>query len=160
MPTVTEERAQVVDFGPAMSKPRISFLVRKKDEPEGGIMEVWAFIKIFSVQIWIWMAGFVLVMAVAFLAIANLVSKEAVNTDSERFSIMNSIAMVCLLLVQKEYPLSVSKKSSRTLYLTLLFGAFLLFSYYSAFLTSLITAKLQPEKIKSFKEIFDLGYKV
>jgi hypothetical protein len=63
------------------------------------------------------------------------------KSDSERFSGLNSVALVILLMVQIGYDVTIRSRSAMFLMLATAAGTWLLFTYYTCDLTARMTAR-------------------
>ncbi len=79
------------------------------------------------------------------------------DEDSEPFGFLNAISVNLLHLGLLTYPISNQSRPSRILYLSSCYSAFLLFSFYTADLTSLMTSGSSEENIKSFEDAHEAG---
>ena len=82
---------------------------------------------------------------------------------SSEHSVAQGIALSTRLLLQLGYDLSLSRNSSKALVLVAALCMNLIFIYYSADLTALMTSKPKLEahpRLRSFQDVEDQGYKV
>ena len=80
--------------------------------------------------------------------------------DSEPFGILNALAMNLLHLGQLGYPLSKNTLTSRVLLLSSCLSSFILYSFYTADLTSLMTSGSKSYSIRSFHDAYEMGVEV
>ena len=83
-----------------------------------------------------------------------------IKIDSEPFGFFNAISLNFQLLIQRDYPITKESLSTRVLFVATCISSFVLFSFYTADLTSLMTSGSSPSPIKSFKDAYDLGYDI
>ena len=130
------------------------------------------FMNVFVKNLWFGIAGAVAMISVCFLAIARLsrsISKLHSAQDSEPFGPLNSIALVMLVYMQRDYiiykyglstryncglfsvngvPCHLVFFFARIVYFTTCCSAFLIFAFYSAVLTAWMTETEPPSNIR------------
>ena len=124
-------------------------------------MKFWAYVNIFHLSSWSCLIATIICIAVAF-TIIRITGVEIFHdhNDSERFGFLNAISLNLQLLIQKDYQITKESSSTKFLFLTFCLTSFLLFSFYSADLTSLMASGSSPSFIKSFKDAYDMGYDI
>ncbi len=80
--------------------------------------------------------------------------------DHETFGITNAIAVVSIAMIQKEYYLATRSTTAKIIFNVTGLFAFFMFAYYSAVLTSLMTAVTPSLQLRSFADILKFGLKV
>ena len=80
--------------------------------------------------------------------------------DSEPFGFLNALALNLLHLGQLGYPLSKNALTTRILLLCSCLSSFVIYCFYTADLTSLMTAGSSASSIKSFQDALNLGVTV
>lgn len=141
------------------------------------------FMNVFVKNLWFGIAGAVAMISVCFLAIARLsrsISKLHSAQDSEPFGPLNSIALVILVYMQRDYiiykyglstryncglfsvngvpcfnPVHLVFFFARIVYFTTCCSAFLIFAFYSAVLTAWMTETEPPSNIRVFELYFE-----
>ena len=102
----------------------------------------------------------IIVSSVAFMILENVGRANFHgNTDSEEFTVSNSLALSLGLLIQNSYSVETSKASSRILYIAISASTLVLFAYYTCDMTSRLTGP-PATPIKSFAEAKKNGYKI
>ena len=61
---------------------------------------------------------------------------------------LNSFSLVAMIFLQRDYPVTVRTTPSRILYFVTCVAAFMVFAFYTAVLTSYMTAQDAPPQIK------------
>ena len=157
--TRTYERSLYADFSADMIEDVMTLV---SGTPKGESINFTAYLFIFKDTVWI--VIFVSVACVAFVMViisANLIGETFHElNDSEKFTFNNAFASVLLTLGQLNYSLKRTKYSSKILFFFSSIFAFLIFAYYNAVLTSLMTSVPTTIKIRSFKDAVDAGLKV
>lgn len=124
-------------------------------------MNFWAYVGTFHITSWVSILCLILVLSVAYTIIPMLgIELLHFDSDSEKFRFTNAIALVALIFVKKGYPISKTLLVSRVLHGFTCFAGFMVFTYYSAVLFSLMTSKPPPIPIHSFEDVLDLGKRV
>ena len=110
---------------------------------------------------WAFIAFTVIGLSMAFLFI-DLSKVEHLHNidDSETFGFLNALAMNLLHLGQLSYPLSKKALATRILFLSSCWSSFVLFCFYTADLTSLMTSGVETSSIHSFENARSLGVKM
>ena len=70
------------------------------------------------------------------------------QADREAFGVLNSFSLVAMIFLQRDYPVTVRTTPSRILYFVTCVAAFMVFAFYTAVLTSYMTAQDAPPQIK------------
>lgn len=153
--TVTHSRAQAIDFSFVLLEEPISLVMR---QPDGQVFNVWAFLVVFDLLAWITFAITIIVLAVALMLIATFgYDKLHDPEDSERFDVLNGMAFVVIAMLQREYPISRVKASTKILVLVVFYFSFLFYAYYTAVMTSAMTVLEPAIKIRSFYDVRENG---
>ena len=102
----------------------------------------------------------IIVSTGAFLILEN-VKKANFNgmTDSEKFTMLDSLALSLGLLIQNAYAIEMCKMSSRILYLAIWASTLVLFAYYTCDMTSRLTGP-SVIPVRSYDDVKKYGYKV
>lgn len=146
-------RETVIDFTIGVMDDPITIVKRKANRFE---MNFTAYLFIFTPKAWIAIVIAIIVLAIMLICISNkLKMKLHCHKDSEKFGFLNALAYVLVLLLQRDYIIAKKTVSTRIIsFVTCLF-AFLIFVYYSSFLTSFMATKSVPDQIKSFEDVLD-----
>ena len=155
---VNTQRAQYIDYGIAVTE-YITSLTSGYNKQRSAI-NFKAYIYVFTGASW---AIFV-ILIIALAAAWWMTRRSAVDTlhlmENEPFGYLNALAVVTVAIIQREYYLCVRSPTAKLLFnITGLFG-FLMFAYYSAVLTSLMTAAAPPLEIRSFEDVLMHGLDV
>ena len=76
----------------------------------------------------------------------------------EKFGPTNAVAVVGMAFLQQEYPTMAWKVSTKILFLTMFLTAYLVFSCYSATLTSVLMIGYNPSPIKDLSDVLRLRF--
>ena len=144
-------RAQSVDFTRILLHYEVGVTLPRTDTV---FINYLVYVDVFFANLWFTIAGMAITLSTCFFIIA-LQRGNRITEDPERFGILNSFALVFLIFLQRDYPINKSGISTRILYFTTCASAFLIFATYESVLTSWMTAKEPPAKIRSFEDIRD-----
>ena len=78
------------------------------------------------------------------------------QSDTEDFGLLNAFSLVTMIFLQRDYPVTVRTTPSRILYFVTCVAAFMVFAFYTAVLTSYMTALDAPPTIKVWVILADL----
>ena len=76
-------------------------------------------------------------------------------TDSESFSFFNALSLVLILGFQRDYPVSKRATSARVVFLTSCLCLFIIYSHYTALLTSNMISRAPAFNIRSFEDLLN-----
>ena len=140
---ITKERSEVVDFSVSIDEAITDVII---PTTVFANFDFWAYIKLFNFRAWV-----VLGLMIALLT-AGLYKE---------FGLVKSLNIFLLGLMQLEYFGENPKRKSvkMIIFIGFLFG-FMIFQFFTAHLTSLMTFPTPTQPIKRFKDINTLGYKV
>ena len=130
--------------------------------PNDIAFNVMSYIEIFELRTWIIISLSGSVICILFYTIKVSITKNDIShyvinimyskvlgleifhekTDSEPFGLDNALALVLSAHVLKSYPMSFKTIPSKVLFVTLSASAYLLFAYYTADLTSMMTTQV------------------
>ena len=82
------------------------------------------------------------------------------SNSSETFGFLNALSLNLLHFGLKDYQISKQALSTRIIFMTSCFSSFVIFGFYSADLTSLMTSGAKTNTIASFQDARDLGIQV
>ena len=82
------------------------------------------------------------------------------DKDPERFGLSNALALVLIALFQRDYPIEKRACSTKVLFFTVCAFAYLVFSCYTAILTSTMISKPTEVMLSSLTELVDGGYSI
>ncbi len=124
-------------------------------------MKFWAYVNIFHFNTWSCVFLTIFGIALGFIIIkATKVEQFHSNIDSEPFRFLNAISLNVLILLQKDYPVTKETIPTRLLFISFCFSSFLLFSFYTADLTSLMTSGSPETLLRSFDAVYENGYDI
>lgn len=151
------ERSQVADFTRPLYVEYTGLVIAN---PDAG-PNIWAYLIIFTFEIWMIILSVCLLLAFAY----QLQSKALLQPlhhydDSESWGITNSISLVAMSLAQLEYPIFAHGKSVKILHVCTCLYAYLLFTMYTADLTSRLTVLPGQASFTSMQEALDNDYKI
>lgn len=124
-------------------------------------LKFWAFVNIFHWNSWLSLIIIIFCIAMGYIMIRKLeIDNFHAKDDPETFGFLNAISLNILIVVQKDYSITKESLSTRILFLTFCISSFVLFSFYTADLTSLMTSGSAPSPLRSFKDVYDNGYDI
>ena len=151
--TISAVRESVIDFTVGVINDPITLV---KLKPNGEEMNVSAYIYIFTPMAWLLIIIGIFVLAICvFFVSYQLNQKMHSPEDSENFGPVNALGFVLVAMIQQDYTILKDSITSRIISLVTYLFAFLIFAYYSAFLTSLMATQDLPVEIKSFQEVLE-----
>ena len=154
----TLERDRVVTFGKTLMEAEYTLMAPGKTVATINIL---VYIDVMTKNAWAFCLVLMILIATAFTIInASGTNNLHINDDSESFGFMNGIGVAFMFLVQHNYMLSVRSVSSRILHLTVGLCTYLIFSHYSADLTTMMTVGSHEPSIKSFSDVIKYDYDV
>ena len=155
---VSKERNQAIDFSLEIFWDTVTLHKLRSD---GRIINVDVFFDALHLMAWTGVAILMVLTATCFF-VASQIGNVSLHwqNDSEQFGILNSVAMVGALLLQRDYPLRKNVLSSKVLFLTASAFTFFIYNGYTAILTSTMISKPRQATINSFKEILNSDYKL
>ena len=154
--TITEGRSSVITFSIGLVKDTYTISMKKLTKITFNLT---SYIHIFHVVSWGVIAVFVFLMSLGFVLIRKY-DLDKFHDDSEEFTVINSIGVVTSALLQKSYPLTINALSSKIIFMTLYLSSFLLFAFYTADLTAMMTTSSPPNEVNTFETIIGDGYKI
>ncbi len=80
--------------------------------------------------------------------------------ERQSLSFMGSLALICILALQRSYPLALEKLSTKTSFITVCLFTFFVYNSYAALLTSSMILRPTETKIESYEDLLSRGYKV
>ena len=80
--------------------------------------------------------------------LSNADNTSLFQSDTEDFGLLNAFSLVTMIFLQRDYPVTVRTTPSRILYFVTCVAAFMVFAFYTAVLTSYMTAQDAPPTIK------------
>ena len=151
--TLTVPRQEAVDFTVGIVEDPLTLI---SGTPKGVAVNFTAYLSIFTNPAWILVFGTAAMLAIALFAISRMGRYGFHHvTDSEGFHIWNAVSSVLLSMGQLDYPLRRDMKASKLLFVNTCAFAYLMFAYYNAVLTSLMTTAPPPIHIDSFQNVLD-----
>ncbi len=120
-------------------------------------MPAWLYVQVFDPTVWLLILATICSLTVGFGVIEALLNRDG-QTD---FDILQSVALQGVLLVRQDnIPEPPKTVPSRILFLTSLFWASLLYTYYATSITSRLIAVPHGSPIGSFEDVLKHGYSV
>lgn len=148
--SLTVERVGVIDFATSAfdNDPTVFWMAKSESE----FLDVLAFFSIFSTMSWLLVGCTVTSLIIGFMLVAKVRNVDSVG---------NAIGQVLVIFLQRDL-FKVEEGQGPTLAwqclkLTSCFSAFLLFSFYSGALTSILTHRPAPLSLRSYQDIWDQG---
>ena len=124
-------------------------------------VKFWAYVHIFHFKSWSCVIVSIICIAFGFVSIRKLdINHFHDKSDSEPFGFLNALSLALQLLIQRDYPITKKSISTRLLFITFCFTSFLLFSFYTADLTSLMTSGSPETLLRSFDAVYENGYDI
>ena len=158
--TVTKDRADVMDFSHEVIEDKIGLNTQVPDL--GREVNYMAFIFIFSVDTWVMILVTMAALSFGYF-LMNHFTKSSIKDKYRghyRIGVSNSLSLVCKMYLQRNSTWQMRSNSSRVLYLVTGLSGFVLFSFYSAILTSLMAATAPPIEIESLWDVLRLDLDV
>ncbi len=136
--TQFKERDAVVDFTIPMGKEGSTLIAKKT---KGVTTQFWVYLEIFPVHTWVIINAFVIAFGIAFLVISiSGMNRFHSPDDSEAFSLLNSLAVSGLLVLQLGYNVILNSPSAKMLFMFDCFMSYLIYTYYTCDLTARMTS--------------------
>ena len=148
----TIERLEGVDFPEPIGTDKITLMSASKGATEN--MNLYAYVNIIKPQAWI-----IFIMAVFILTFSYFILMTF-SMERAKFSLGDSMALILLLLAQRDLDHPKSTKSIKIIFLVSVFFGYLTYSYYSAILTSLMATSPPKKCISSFQDVLDYDLSV
>ncbi len=146
------QRSQVIDFGVPFYQSMMT-MIRKKSQRKPAI-NLLVFAHIFHPTVWLIIITSILIYSLTYIFI------NFKHNDQEPTGIIKAIAINLRILIQLNYPIKINTKSTKIFFLTICLSSFILFSFYTADLTSLMTSGPIPNQIRSLSDAYDVGLSV
>jgi len=118
-----------------------------------------AYIDIFSYDAWAFCALMVVLLALAFLVIHRSLGPRALGAF-DGFGPLEALGVVSATLIQRECKVDTNAGSARALFNVTCLFAFVFFSFYTAVLTSLMTARSPAPPVRSLADVLDTDLQV
>ncbi|TRY72054.1 hypothetical protein TCAL_17138 [Tigriopus californicus] len=154
--SITQQRNEVIDYSQTIIQDVFTVVAIKNS---GHHINVWVYLEVFRKSAWFFMLVLLSGLAFTFFIIQFL-HLENLHPDSEPFSFLNGVALVSLILFQRDYSLMKTRLTTRILFYITCTSSFLFFAYYTAVLTSSMTVQPQATPIASFRDIIGTDYKL
>ena len=154
--TSTAERKAVVDFSRTVLLDKTTLTSKKS---RGRKINFLAYVGVFAWNTWLGVGLYVLILALGLLVLA----RRSDRSSQETIGIVDSLAIICLYLLQRDNPyegacLRQTSIPSRILFFTTGLSSFVLFGFYTALLTSLMTVQSPAPSLEEFADVLDAGY--
>ena len=154
----TLERDSVVTFGKTLMEAEYTLIAPRRT---AAVINILVYIDIMTKNAWAFCLVLVMLIAITFTIInASGTNSLHISYESESFSFVNGIGVALMFMVQQNYTLSLRSISSRILYLTVGLCTYVIFSLYSADLTTMMTVGSHEPSIKSFGDVMKYDYNV
>ena len=142
--TIIKERSEAIDFTAQVHGDDMVIIMNALKRVEVN----WhAYLHLFRRDTWFYLILVIILLVCGYAVIGHDVS------------VLQALALIWLLLAQRDYHNFPGgkrlKKSFKILYFTSCLFGFFIFTFYTAILTSLMTASIPEPPIKSFKDIYD-----
>ena len=111
--------------------------------------------KVFTMTAWL---GLLLTCLILSFGLSTMLSQKIVS-PKESLSFLGAVSYISTGLLQKEIEISKSKQSVKVLSLVIVVFGFVMFSFYSATLTSSMTVLEPPIQIKSLADLTKYQFK-
>lgn len=154
--TILIERSQVMDYSMSFYQG-IFTMVTKASDGKPAINYL-VYVHIFSLLTWAIIFITIIAYAIAFASISKFDIEDLHDvTDHEEFGVLHGLALNLRMLGQLDYPIKKEALTTKILFLFTAFFSFILFCFYTADLTSLMTTGPAPSQIRTFQDAFDAG---
>eukprot|EP00095_Tigriopus_kingsejongensis_P003977 maker-scaffold310_size212938-snap-gene-1.21 protein:Tk03977 transcript:maker-scaffold310_size212938-snap-gene-1.21-mRNA-1 annotation:"hypothetical protein BRAFLDRAFT_85341" len=154
--SVTYDRGNVIDYGIPLVRNFMTLIQKKEAQNQ---INLWVFVEVFNQTVWIMVLVMILSYAGLF-ALVPMLHIESLHNTSDKFTFLNGVALAGLILLQRDYEMMKTRLPTRILFLFTCATGFVLFSFYTAVLTTNMTVLLAPHRIKSFQDVLGTDYKV
>ncbi len=131
--------------------------------PNGQEISLSVYLDIFSLRTWLSLLGAILALATGLYLIGALGSERFHGLgDSEGFTWLNAVSLEVILLMQRDYCVTKARVSSRIIFQSSCLFCFVVFSFYTGVLTSLMTSRRPPAPITELRQVLTspAGYRV
>ena len=152
--TIVLERSLAIDYSTTFYQGILTMVTKATSGKP--TMDYLVYVGIFSVRVWVlYISSTCLGVGILYSISKLKIERFHSVNDYEDFGFFNALALGFLIFLQLEY--SITKKSliTKLVFMTMCFSSFLIFSYYSADLTSLMTSGPAPSHIRSFSDVFN-----
>lgn len=154
--SITQQRSTVIDYSQTIIQDILTVIAIKSS---GHHINVWVYLEVFRKSAWFFMLVLFSALSFTFFMI-QLLRLEQLHPDSEPFSFLNGLALVSVILFQRDYSLMKMKMTTRILFYITCTSSFLFFAYYTAVLTSSMTVQPEATPIASFRDIIGTDYQL
>ena len=142
----TLERESVVTFGKTLMEAEYTLIAPRRTVAAINIL---VYIDVMTKNAWAFCLALMILIATAFTIInASGTNNFHMNNDSESFGFINGIGVAFMFLMQHNYMVSLKSISSRILHITVGICTYLIFSHFSADLTTMMTVGSHEPSIK------------
>ncbi len=140
--TQFQERDAVIDFTIPLAEEGTTLIALRN---QGQSTQFWVYFEIFPIHVWIIIVSIVILLAIVFYAISTTgMNVFHAQDDFEKFTLLNSLAVNGLLVLQISYSIVLTSFSSKALFMFSSFLAYLIFTYYTCDLTARMTSGPPP----------------
>jgi hypothetical protein len=153
-----KERDLAVDFTMTLLEERMSLL---SPVTKGNKANLLVYMEIFSIETWCICAITLIAISLAFMMI-NWSGSNNIHSSRNResFGILNSLALLMMLLMQLDYGAVIRSLSAKILLCFSALMTYLIFSHFTCDLTARMTSAPSASSIRSFQDVIDRGYTV
>jgi hypothetical protein len=154
----TLARSLEVDFTNPLEREIVTLITAVN---KGQAQQFWVYTDIFTYHTWLVCTAMILVVSLAFCVIDySGVNSFHIAVDSEKFTILNSLSLTALLLVQLGYNVITANMSSRILFFITGISTYVIYNFYTSDLTARMTSGPPDIAINSFQDVIDQSYTV
>ena len=154
--TISPQRSKVIRFGTTLTSSKMSIITKLL--PAAQNMDLMAFLKIFHIHSWLSYFVYLCVFALTMTAVQNIFQSSSIGILQKLSNLlMYSLQLGEINIQAKNVSGTLTIK---VLTISALFMMFILYNFYSAFLTSLMSSQNEPKKINSFQDLVTQDYKI
>ena len=159
--SITAHRRQAVDFLSSLFLDRIT-LVTYQESPEVSL-NILVYLEIFTPKAF-GGCGFIILLVAISASLIPFLNLDSLHKqgDSERFTFIHGVVLICLLLLQRDYPISAVRLPTKIMFLSACAFAFVTFTLYTALLTSNMIVQFKNPSFPTLQDFlkteYPLGY--
>ena len=151
-------RHEMIDFGVDVLQDKATLHVLVLADESRNAVNIWVYFDALLARSWAALLIFHVAVAAAFCAVA---ARHRLHPfKDERFSFLNGLALVGILLFQRDYFIFKDRASTKILFLTSCVFAYLVFSGYSAILTSTMISRPESIAVRNFDQALQEGLQI
>ena len=126
-------------------------MISRKEKKKNKCLDFTFFLDVLMLESWVGIFGFI----ASGVFVLWLFEKNSRGNAEGLFG--SALALVGVAMIQRDCETTLRSKSSKSAFLVISIGAFLIFSVYTATLTSIMVAKPNSASFKNFEEFLTTG---